>query len=155
MKLQPGGSEGGEIKFLVGLLMSAAGLWFFFDSVNFTTGHHGLVSGALRGGRGGGGGLWHTTSMGIVLVPLFVGIVALFFDVRRTWAWAVTGLGVVILIVEIVSRFRPQFNVKATHGILMIVLIAGGIGLMLRAYVEDRRKNSDGGPPHSSSGSGS
>ena len=139
MKLQPGGSEGGEVKFLVGLLMSIAGLWLFFDSVNVTSGHPGLLSGALRGGRGGGGGLWQTTSMGIVLVPLFIGVVALFFDVRRTWAWVVTWIGVAILVIEIVSRFRPEVRMKVSHGILMLVLIAGGLGLMLRAYVEIRK----------------
>lgn len=153
MKLQPGGSEGGEIKFLVGLLMSVAGLWFFFDSVNVTSGHPGLISGALRGNRGGG--LWQTTSMGIVLVPLFVGIVALFFDARRTWAWVLTLIGIAILVVEIVSRFRPEVRMKVSHGILMLVLIAGGIGLMLRAYVEIRKggqKRSDPEGKDSSSG---
>lgn len=139
MKLQPGGSEGGEVKFLVGLLMSVGGLWLFFDSVNVTSGHPGLLSGAIRGGGGGGGGLWQTTSMGIVLVPLFIGVVALFFDVRRTWAWVVTWIGVAILVIEIVSRFRPEVRMKVSHGILMLILIAGGLGLMLRAYVEIRK----------------
>lgn len=154
MKLEPGGSQGGEVKFLIGLLLTAVGLWFFFDSVRFTTAHHGLISGALRGGRGdggGGGGLGQTTSMGIVLVPLFIGVVALFFNVKRTWAWIVTLVGIAILVVEIFSRFRPQFNVKGTHAILMLILMAGGIGLMLRAYVEDRNASSRGG----NSGSGS
>ncbi|MCB1088300.1 MAG: hypothetical protein KDM63_14725, partial [Verrucomicrobiae bacterium] len=112
MKLEPGGSQGGEIKFLVDILMSLVGLWFFFDSVHLTTGHPGLISDALNRGRGGGGanemGYRQTTSMGIVLVPLFIGVVALFFDVRRTWAWVVTWIGVAILLIEIVSRFRPQ-----------------------------------------------
>lgn len=134
------------MKFLIGLLMTLGGLWFFFDSVNLITGHHGLISGALRGGRGGGGaGLGQTTSMGIVLVPLFVGVVALFFDVRRTWAWVMTWAGVAILAIEIVSRFRPQFQVKGSHAILMLVLIAGGIGFMLRAYVEERRAGNGAG----------
>lgn len=136
------------MKFLLGLVMSLLGLWFFFDSVRFTTGHPGLLSSALHRGRdlspaGGGGhggaGVGQTVSMGIVLVPLFIGVVALFFDVRRTWAWLVTWIGVGILLIEIVSRMRPEFHVKASHAILMLVLIAGGLGLMLRAYVEDRR----------------
>ena len=157
MKLQPGGSQGGEVKFLIGLLMTAAGLWFFFDSVRFTTGHPGMISGAMHGGRGGGAGhgggmgMGQTTSMGIVLVPLFVGVVALFFDVRRTWAWIITWVGVAVLAIEIVSRFRPEFQVNGTHAIMMLVLIAGGIGFMLRAYVEDRR--SGGGKNDQSGGS--
>lgn len=150
MKFEPGGSQGGEVKFLVGIVLSLLGLWFFFDSVRFTTGNPGLISTALQQGRGGvsgaggGPGLWQTTSMGIVLVPLFIGVVALFFDVRRVWAWVVTWIGVGILLIEIVSRFRPEFHVKGSHAILMLVLIAGGLGLMLRAYVEDRQAGRNG-----------
>ncbi|MBL9160413.1 MAG: hypothetical protein JNJ70_23220 [Verrucomicrobiales bacterium] len=157
MKFEPGGAQGGELKFLLGLAMSLLGLWFFFDSVRLTTGHPGLISSALHRGRdlqpaggGGGGGVGQTVSMGIVLVPVFIGVVALFFDVRRTWAWVVTWIGVGILLIEIVSRMRPEFHVKASHAILMLVLIAGGLGLMLRAYVEDRssdRGRKDDGAP--------
>ncbi len=143
MQLQPGGSQGGEVKFLIGLLLTAGGLWLFFDSVHFTTAQHGWISGAMRG-RQDGAGLGQTTSMGIVLIPLFIGVAALFFDAKRAWAWIVTIIGIAVLIVEIVSRFRPQFQVKGTHAVIMLVLMAGGLGMMLRAYVEDRQASSSG-----------
>ena len=88
---------------------------------------------------GGGGGMGETTSMAIILVPLFIGVIALFVDVNQKWAWALTAIGVLILSVEILSRMRPHFNVKASHAVLMLVMIAGGLGLMLRAYIEDSR----------------
>lgn len=141
MNIQPGGTDGGAGKFLLGAALTIAGLWFFFDSVQFTTGARGMISGMMGGGGEGGRGgrgIGETTSMGIVLVPLFIGIVALFYDVRKTWGWVILWLGVAILVIEIVSRFRPVFSVSGTHAILMAVLIAGGIGLMLRAYKEDR-----------------
>lgn len=125
------------MKFLIGAAMTVAGIWLFFDSVRFTTGHMGLFSGAMAQGRGGG--LMETTSMGIVLVPLFAGVIALFFDVKRTWGWVLVGLGVVVLGIEVVSRFRPVIAIKGTHLFLLIVLVAGGLGMMLRGYVEDRR----------------
>ena len=139
MELNPGGRPGGEVKFLIGALMTIAGVWLFFDSVKFTTGHMGLISGGIARGRGGG--LMETTSMGIVLLPLFAGIVALFFNSRMMWAWALTGIGIVILGVEVVSRFRPVMAIKGTHLFLLIILMAGGLGLMFRAYVEDRRSS--------------
>jgi uncharacterized protein len=142
MKLEPGGRPGGEVKFLIGAILAVCGAWLFFDSVHFMTGRGGLVSNAIGGGRGEGG-MGETTSMGIVLVPLFTGVVALFFNVRQKWAWGLTGLGLLILGVEIVSRFRPVFSVKATHLFVMIALIGGGLGLMLRGYVEDRRRGID------------
>jgi uncharacterized protein len=136
MSLNPGGRPGGEVKFLVGLVLAGIGLWFFFDSVRLTTGYHGLITG-LVGSRMAG--LQETTSMGIILAPLFIGVVALFFDVRQTWAWIVTIIGLLILVIEIISRMRPEFHIKASSGILMLAMIAGGFGLMLRGYVEDRR----------------
>lgn len=143
MKLEPGGKPGGEIKFLIGAVLTVIGVWLFFDSVRFTTGHGGLISNMAGGrGRGGnGGGLMETTSMGIVLVPLFIGIIALFFNARQKWGWILTGLGLIILGVEVVSRFRPVIAIKGTHLFLLIILIAGGLGLMLRGYVEDRRRS--------------
>ena len=118
--------------------MTVLGIWLFFDSVKFTTLHGGLISGAISGGRGGG--LMETTSMGIVLVPLFAGVIALFFDVKKTWGWVLTGIGLLILGIEVVSRFRPVMSVKGTHLFLLIILMAGGLGLMLRGYVEDRNR---------------
>ncbi len=159
MSLDPGGRPGGELKFFIGLALAAVGIWLFFDSVRFTSGHHGLLSGAIGGhgkggGRGhGGGGMGQTTSMGLLLVPLFTGVVALFFNVRQKWAWGLTGLGLIILAVEIVSRLRPHFDVKSSHAILMILLIAGGFGLMLRGYLDDRRKGT-GDPPSQARKSG-
>lgn len=140
MSLDPGGRPGGEIKFLVGVLLAGIGIWLFFDSVHITSGHRGLISGAI-GNRGGGGGYRETTSMGIILVPLFIGVVALFFDVRQTWAWILTILGFLVLAIEIVSRMRPMYEAKASHAIMMMIMIAGGFGLMLRGYIEDRRKS--------------
>lgn len=138
MTLEPGGRPGGEIKFIIGVLLSGIGMWLFFDSVRLTTGHHGLISSAF-GGRDGGGGMGQTTSMAIILVPLFIGVIGLFFNVKQKWAWALTIIGILILSVEILSRMRPHFNVKASHAVLMLVMIAGGLGLTLRAYIEDGR----------------
>lgn len=143
MKLEPGGRPGGEVKFLIGAVMTLAGLWFFFDSVQITSGHGGWISNAL-GGRGGG---WpQTTSTGAVLLPLLAGIIALFFDARSTWGWVLTGVGLIVLLIEMVSRFRPVFSLKATHFIILLVLFGGGIGLMLKAYLEDRQGGSGDRP---------
>ena len=138
MKMLPGGRAGGESKFLVGALLTGVGLWLFFDSVRLSSGHLGFFSGMVGSGRGG---FAETTSMGIILVPLFIGVLALFFDVTKRWAWGLTWFGIAVLAVEIVSRFRPVFNVKATHAILMLVMIAGGLGMMLRGYLAEKKSD--------------
>lgn len=126
----PGGTQGGYLLFAFGALLALAGAYLFFDSVRVTTGL-GALSGLMGGHRGG---MWETTSMGIIFVPFLIGIVALFFDAKMRWAWVVLGLGVLLLAVEVVSRFRFGFNTKLTHFLGMLVLFGAGLGLMLRSY---------------------
>ena len=100
-----GGSEGGTSMFFFGLLLAVGGVYFFFDSVRVTTGHAGALSGLMGGGRGHGR-LIDTTSMGILFVPFFIGVFALFVDAHRKWPWYLTYIGLAILAIEILSRIR-------------------------------------------------
>ena len=83
--IKPGGTEGGLGKFVLGLVLAGASLYFLFDSVLVTTRGSGWISGGIRGMRGGGGGhggggMRETTSMGIVFLPFLIGLIALFYD---------------------------------------------------------------------------
>jgi hypothetical protein len=124
----------------VGLILAALGTYLFLDSVHVATGHGGLLSGMMGHGRGG---LWETTSMGILFVPFFIGVIALFYDATKRWAWGLTLLSLVILAIEIFSRMRFRLDMKTTHLLGMIVLFSAGVGLMLRSYRDFRRE----GPP--------
>ena len=132
-------------KFVLGLVLAATSLYFFFDSVHVTTRGNGWISGGLRGFRGGGGGggggrgMWETTSMGIVFLPFFIGIIALFYDARKKWAWGVTWIGLAIIVIEILSRIRFMMQIKTSHLMIMFVTFAAGAGLMLQSYREERR----------------
>ena len=130
---EPGGTPGGLQKFGLGLVLCAVSLYFFFDSVHVATQGAGWISGWM--GRDGGGGT--TTSMGIVFLPFFVGIVALFYNAKKRWAWAVTWIGLAILIIEMLSRLRFLMNLKTSHLMIMLVTFAAGAGLMLRSYRDE------------------
>lgn len=131
----PGGTEGGYLLFAFGALLALAGTYLFFDSVRLTTETGGVLSGLMAGRGGGGrGGMWETTSMGIIFMPFLIGIIALFFNYRMKWAWVILGLGIILIGVEIVSRFRFLFSGKLTHFLGMLVLFGAGLGLMLRSY---------------------
>ena len=122
-------------KFAIGFCLSSLAAYLFFDSVKVTTAGHGLISGLFGYGHGGA---WETTSMGIIFVPFFLGIVVLFYDARLRWGWALMYLGIAILAIEILSRIQFLFQMKSTHLLGMIVLFAAGVGLMLRSYRDDR-----------------
>ena len=131
-------------KFVLGLVLAGVSLYFFFDSVHVTTRGSGLISGGMRGFRGGGGGgggrgMWETTSMGIVFLPFFIGIIALFYDSKKKWAWTVTWIGLAIIVIEILSRIRFLMEIKTSHLMIMFVTFAAGAGLMLQSYRDERR----------------
>lgn len=131
-------------KFLLGLVLAAVSLYFFFDSVRVDTRGSGLISGGLRGMRGGGGGgrgggMWETTSMGIIFMPFMIGLIALFYDSTKKWAWGLSLIGVAIIVIEILSRIRFDMTVKVSHLMIMFVTFAAGAGLMLQSYRDERR----------------
>jgi hypothetical protein len=130
-----GGTEGGTGKFLIGFGLSALALYLFFDSVRVSTAELGLFSGLAR--RHAGGGLLETTSMGLLFVPFFLGVLALFYDARLRWAWALMWLGLAVLVIEILSRIRFVMSMKTTHLLLMMVLFAAGAALMIRSYRDE------------------
>ncbi len=136
-----GGTQGGVGTFTVGLVLAALGTYLFFDSVKVTTAPTGLLSGLMGGGHRGG--LWETTSMGILFVPFFIGVIALFYDATKRWAWGLTTLGLVVLAIEIFSRIHFLMTAKTTHFLGMIVLFGAGVGLMLRSYRDYRRAERD------------
>lgn len=120
--------------FLAGLALAGGAIYFFFDSVMVQTGP-GALSGLMRRGLGGArGGLYETTSMGVLFVPFFVGVFCLFVDAKRRWAWWLTYAGMALLALEIISRVRFVLNTKLTHLLLMLVLLAAGGALMFRSY---------------------
>ena len=66
------------------------------------------------------------------------------------WEGVLAGFGIAIpvgaiaiLIVDILSRIRPYMNTKGSHLIIMLVMVAGGLGLMLKAYTENRSSNGE------------
>jgi len=148
--LKPGGTDGGGALFMfgAGFLLAALGLYFFFDSVNVRTDGGGLLSGAMRGRRGGDGGMGQTTSMGILFVPFVISVIALFYDASKKWAWALFGISIIVLGVEIMSRVRFQMNMKTTHLLLIFVMFSAGIAFLLRSFRDfnriSRQREEDG-----------
>jgi len=128
-----GGTEGGLLDFFVGACLAGLAAYLFFDSVRMSTMQYGFVSGFIGGGRGG---LWQTTSMGIVFVPFAIGVFSLFVDARQRWAWWVTWIGLAVIAVEILSRVRFIMEVKTSHFLLMLVLFLFGCALIFNSYRE-------------------
>jgi len=130
--LKPGGTEGGDGLFLggIGLVVMALGFYLLLDSVRVVSGGYGTFSRMIGGGRAG----LETTSMGIVFLPFMVGIGALFYDASKRWAWVVSGLGFLVIAIEILSRIQFVMNVKTSHLLMILAMVAAGAGMLAKAY---------------------
>lgn len=135
-----GGKDGGEVSYFVGIVLILLGGYLFFDSVRVNSGGAGWISGGIARGRGG---MMETTSMGIIFVPLVAGIVALTYDASKKWPWALSGVGIVLIAIEILSRIRFVMNTKVTHLILMFAMIAVGAGLIARAVRSGKKEKEE------------
>lgn len=127
-----GGTEGGVGLFVGGLALSCAGIYFFFDSVRVTT-EAGFLSGAIARGISAGSGA-STTSMGILFIPFLLGVAALFYNSKQTWAWITLHLGLAAIAIEVLSRLRFYLDTKLSHLLGMMALFAAGVGLILRSF---------------------
>ena len=114
-----GGTPGGVGEFLIGLAMAVAGGYLLTNQVTVTSGYWHL---------------WGYSAFGLSLLPLFFGIAILFFNGRSVAGWLLTMAGAVIIFVGILTNLEIYFRATSLFNtILMLVLLAGGIGLVARS----------------------
>ena len=114
-----GGTSGGIGQFLIGLGMAIAGGWLLTNQVTVTSGSWHL---------------WGYNAFGLSLLPLILGIGFLFFNGRSVIGWLLTFAGAVIIFVGILTNLDIYFRPTSLFNtLLMLVLFAGGIGLVARS----------------------
>ena len=114
-----GGTSGGVGEFLLGLGMSVAGAYLLTQRVTVTSSYWTL---------------WGYNAFGLSLLPLLFGIGLLFFNGKSVAGWLLTFAGVVIILVGVISNLGIYFQPTSLFNTLvMLVLLAGGIGLVARS----------------------
>lgn len=114
-----GGTTGGIGMFLFGLGMAVAGAYLLTQQVEVTSGYWRL---------------WGYNAFGFSLIPLIVGIGLLFFNGRSLFGWLLTFAGAIIVFVGILTNLDVYFRPTSLFNtVLMLTLLAGGIGLVARA----------------------
>jgi hypothetical protein len=114
-----GGTSGGIGMFLFGLGTAVAGGWLLANQVTVTSGYWHL---------------WGYNGFGLSLIPLILGIGLLFFNGRSPIGWLLTFAGAVIIFVGILTNLDIYFRPTSLFNtLLMLVLFAGGIGLVARS----------------------
>ena len=114
-----GGTEGGVVTFFLGVAMAAAGAYLLTSRVTVAS------SGWQIGGYSG---------FGLSLIPLMLGIGMLFYDGRSLIAKLLIVVGVVIIGAGIIANLNVYFQHTPLFAMLMmLVLLCGGIGLIIRS----------------------
>lgn len=114
-----GGTRGGIGQFLLGLGMAIAGGYLLTNQVTVT-------SSFWRFGN--------YNAFGLSLIPLVLGIGLLFFNGRSVAGWLLTFAGAIIIFVGILTHLDIYFQQTSLFNmLLMLVLLAGGIGLVARS----------------------
>ena len=114
-----GGTPGGVGQFFVGLVMTAVGGYLLLSQVT--------VAGTFWDFFG-------FNAFGLSLLPLLVGVGFLFFDGKSAIGWVLATIGAGIIVAGILMSMHIYFRPTSLYNTLtMLVLIAGGLGLIARS----------------------
>ena len=119
------------LMFFIGLILLGAGLFWLFQRTSVAT--VGIFSGGLLFGN-------IMIPTGVVLIPLIIGIILLFFlEDKRIIGWIVTVIGLIVVILSILMSVRISFErTSLFEFICMFGFIAAGTGLLLRTLFRKR-----------------
>jgi hypothetical protein len=114
-----GGTSGGIGLFLAGLAMAVTGAYLITTQVTVTSGYW----------QWGG-----YNTFGLTLIPLIAGIGLLFFNGRSIAGWILTSCGAIIILAGIITNLEIYFRPTTLFNtVMMLVLLAGGVGLVARS----------------------
>ena len=126
-----GGTSGGVGTFLVGLAMVVVGGYLLLTRAT-------VGSGSWM--------LWGYNAFGLSLLPLLVGIGWLFFDGRSVLGWFLTAIGALIILAGIIANLHIYFAPTSLYDTLvMLGLLAGGLGLIARSFKAQSQSPADSG----------
>jgi hypothetical protein len=123
-----GGTPGGIIDFIIGLLMAVAGAYLLTNQV--------MVVQQFRPWPGFGwfGGIAGSNPFGLSLLPLLIGIAIVFFNGRSILGWLLMAAGSMIILLGILMNVHLYFRPTSLFNtLLMLGFLAGGLGLMAKA----------------------
>lgn len=122
-----GGTQGGILEFFIGASMVMAGGYMFLSRVIVTTGRFGFRIPF-------GDGNLVVNDFGLALLPLLVGIGILFFNSRNIVGWLLTVGGSAMIVLGVLLNLDIYFQpTNLFNTLVMLGLIAGGLGLIARA----------------------
>jgi hypothetical protein len=123
-----GGTPGGVGIFLLGFAMACMGGWLLTNQVTVSSEY--FASGFMVPFVN-----YRMNSFGLSLIPFIFGIGFLFFDAKSIAGWLLTIAGLAIILAGILLSMHIYFQPTSLFNtLLMLVLLFGGLGLVLRSF---------------------
>lgn len=114
-----GGTPGGIGMFFLGVALAVLGGFLLTNQVTVTSGPWLLYG---------------QNAFGLSLLPFLFGVGLLFVNGRSIWGWILLGAGLLIILAGIIVNLRIYFEPASLFNtLLMLALLAAGIGLIIRA----------------------
>lgn len=114
-----GGTPGGIPQFLIGLVCAVAGGWLLMNQVTVSSGYWAF---------------WGQQTFGLSLLPFVLGTGILFFNGRSLLGWLLLVAGVTIIVAGVLVNLQIYFRPTSLFNtLIMLALLAGGIGLLARS----------------------
>ena len=116
------------IEFYMGIMLIAAGIFFLLSKAVV---HSGFGAWSIAG---------MNVSSGLVIIPLMIGIVWLVNNPKSIIARLITIAGSVFIVASIIMSIRITFTTTSMFDyVVMMLLMAGGIGLVLKSIFMARK----------------
>lgn len=126
-----GGTPGGVGQFFIGLMCAVAGGWLLTNQVTVSS--------------GGYWNLWGFNGFGLSLIPFILGTGLVFFDAKSIAGWLLLAAGLVIVIVGVIANLQIYFRPTSLFNtLMMLALLAGGLGMMAASLRSRPAKGDDG-----------
>jgi uncharacterized protein len=132
MAYQPqgaGGTSGGGLHFVIGLIMACAGFFMLLDNIVVSQGF-GFGYALYRINYGGG---WNVTGGGL-LIPFMFGVGWIFYNARAPWGWILACGSLAAIIFGVLMSLSISIRTMSLLNLIIIlVLTVGGLGLFMRS----------------------
>jgi hypothetical protein len=124
-----GGTPGGIGEFVMGFVMTCIGGYLISNQVN-VVGSYWTFYGA--------------NTFGITLIPMLLGVGLLFWNGKSTIGWILTAAGALFILAGVIANMHIYFRPATLfETIVMLVLLAGGLGLIARSLAAHRTQSDE------------
>ena len=127
-----GGSDGGLMSFLIGLVMMCSGFYMLLNAI------------VIRSRFGFGYSLYNvggfSITSGMVMIPFIFGVGLIFYNAKNYLGWILAGVSVISLIFGVIASVNFSFQRMSAFDLIVILVLAfGGLGLFLKSLYPSRR----------------